>query len=114
MALRNCVRVGGTDAWVRGALALLLAVFAPVAAKAQTPVDLELVLAVDVSGSMTLSELEIQRRGYASALVDEEVRSNPGVYPSASTMEKLLVLKTPSDKESRTMNRLWTRAKTGR
>ena len=50
----------------------------------------------------------------ATPLVDEEVRSNPGVYPSAATMEKLLVLKTPSDKESRTMNRLWTRAKTGR
>ncbi len=50
----------------------------------------------------------------ATSLVDEEVRSNPGVYPSEATMEKLLVLKTPSDKESRTMNRLWTRAKTGK
>ena len=49
----------------------------------------------------------------ATPLVDEEVRSNPGVYPSAATMEKLLVLKTPSDKEMRTMNRLWTRTKTG-
>jgi len=49
----------------------------------------------------------------ATPLVDEEVRNNPGVYPSAATMEKLLVLKTPSDKEMRTMNRLWTRTKTG-
>ncbi|MCB1646470.1 MAG: extracellular solute-binding protein [Pseudomonadales bacterium] len=49
----------------------------------------------------------------ATPLVDEAVRSNPGVYPAAATMEKLLVLKTPSDKETRTMNRLWTRAKTG-
>ena len=37
--------------------------------------DVELVLAVDVSRSMTLNELEIQRRGYAEALASEEVIS---------------------------------------
>ncbi|MFN0264369.1 DUF1194 domain-containing protein [Tepidamorphus sp. 3E244] len=37
------------------------------------PVDLELVLAVDVSRSMTPHEFEIQRRGYAEALVSNEV-----------------------------------------
>lgn len=36
-------------------------------------VDVELVLAVDVSRSMTPRELEIQRRGYAEALVSPEV-----------------------------------------
>ena len=36
-------------------------------------VDVELVLAVDVSRSMTPRELEIQRRGYAEALVSKEV-----------------------------------------
>lgn len=36
-------------------------------------VDLELVLAVDVSRSMSPEELEIQRRGYAEALRSEEV-----------------------------------------
>jgi hypothetical protein len=36
-------------------------------------VDAELVLAVDVSRSMTANELEIQRRGYAEALVSREV-----------------------------------------
>lgn len=36
-------------------------------------VDLELVLAVDVSRSMTPLELEIQRRGYAEALTSDEV-----------------------------------------
>ena len=50
----------------------------------------------------------------ATPLVDEGVRTNPGVYPSAETMEKLLVLKTPSDKEARTMSRQWTRVKTGK
>lgn len=38
-------------------------------------VDAELVLAVDVSRSMTLNELEIQRRGYAAALTSDEVIS---------------------------------------
>lgn len=36
-------------------------------------VDLELVLAVDVSRSMSPHELEIQRRGYAEALTSDEV-----------------------------------------
>jgi hypothetical protein len=36
-------------------------------------VDTELFLAVDVSRSMTARELEIQRRGYAEALVSDEV-----------------------------------------
>ncbi len=35
-------------------------------------VDVELVIAVDVSRSMTPRELEIQRRGYAEALVSKE------------------------------------------
>ncbi len=36
-------------------------------------VDVELILAVDVSRSMTPNELEIQRRGYAEAIVSDEV-----------------------------------------
>ena len=50
----------------------------------------------------------------ATPLVDEEERNNPGVYPSAATMEKLLVLKSPADKEMRNMSRAWTRVKTGK
>ncbi|MEM9046529.1 MAG: DUF1194 domain-containing protein [Pseudomonadota bacterium] len=42
-------------------------------ARSETPVDVELVLAVDVSLSMTDRELEIQRRGYAEALVSSDV-----------------------------------------
>ncbi|MEM7059992.1 MAG: DUF1194 domain-containing protein [Pseudomonadota bacterium] len=45
----------------------------PVQTRAETPVDLELILAVDVSRSMTSRELEIQRRGYAEALVSDDV-----------------------------------------
>ena len=37
------------------------------------PVDLELVLAVDVSGSMDPDEQAVQRGGYAAALRDPDV-----------------------------------------
>lgn len=42
-------------------------------ALAAEPVDIELVLAVDVSLSMSPMELDIQRRGYAAALTHERV-----------------------------------------
>jgi len=49
-------------------------VFGPVAlALGDMEVDVELVIAVDVSRSMTPRELEIQRRGYAEALGSDEV-----------------------------------------
>ena len=55
---------------------LLITAFFPLASLAQTEkeeVDLELVLMVDVSRSMTERELEIQRRGYAEALRTDAV-----------------------------------------
>ena len=59
------------------AMTLLLGVAAPPDSAAQTgetiEVDVELVLAVDVSRSMTERELQIQRRGYAEALNSESV-----------------------------------------
>lgn len=54
------------------ALPLLLGA-SPVVAQTAVPVDVELVLAVDVSRSMSPRELEIQRRGYAAALVSDDV-----------------------------------------
>lgn len=53
-------------------LAAVAAVLAGPASAAE-PVDVELVLAVDVSLSMSPMELEIQRNGYAAALVHERV-----------------------------------------
>lgn len=50
---------------------LLVAAFA--AAQDEMPVDVELVLAVDVSLSMSLEEMDLQRRGYAAALSDPAV-----------------------------------------
>jgi len=53
------------------ALAVLLGPgLSPVEAE---PVDVQLVLAVDVSLSMSPDELEIQRRGYAAALIHDSV-----------------------------------------
>ena len=44
-------------------------------ARAQTPVDVELVLAVDVSQSMDYGEHELQRQGYVAALSHPQVLS---------------------------------------
>lgn len=49
----------------------------------------------------------------ATDLVDEGISSDAGIYPPAATREHLLVLKTPTDKQARNMNRSWTRVKTG-
>lgn len=56
------------------AFVLCLNLYAPGArAQAAIPVDLELVLAVDISRSMSVRELEIQRQGYTAALLDDVV-----------------------------------------
>ena len=52
--------------------AVLLALLVPARAAAQ-PVDLELVLAVDVSGSVDRDEARLQRDGYVAALTDPQV-----------------------------------------
>ncbi|KAA0681385.1 DUF1194 domain-containing protein [Roseomonas genomospecies 6] len=57
------------------AVAVLLAGGADEAAKADTPVDLELVLAVDVSGSVDAEEGRLQREGYVAALTDPKVQA---------------------------------------
>lgn len=54
-----------------GAVSLLLAPVLPAAAQEQ--VDVALVLAVDVSRSMSPEELQIQRQGYAAAIASPEV-----------------------------------------
>ena len=51
----------------------LAALAAATAAKADTPVDLQLVLAVDVSRSIDEVEAELQRRGYIEALTNDRV-----------------------------------------
>jgi hypothetical protein len=54
-------------------LTIACAVALPGAARAAETVDVALVLAVDVSLSMSPDELEIQRHGYAAALSDNQV-----------------------------------------
>lgn len=58
---------------MRRLLSALALVLAPLTAAAQTEVDLELVLAVDISRSMDREELRLQRDGYAAALRDPAV-----------------------------------------
>jgi len=64
---------------MRGWLAAVVAVYAVLlgradaTAQAELPVDLELVLAVDISGSMDADEQTVQRAGYAQALTHPEM-----------------------------------------
>lgn len=55
---------------------LSAALYGPVqSVQAQTPVDLELVLAVDISLSMDLDELRLQRGGYVAAFRDPDLHA---------------------------------------
>jgi hypothetical protein len=54
-------------------LAVLVLAASPHQATAQTPVDLQLVLAVDASGSVNQTRFELQRAGYASAFRSPQV-----------------------------------------
>lgn len=53
--------------WIAAGLAV------PAGSQAEVAVDVELVLAVDVSGSMDASEHRLQRQGYETAMVHPEV-----------------------------------------
>lgn len=54
-------------AWIAAGLAM------PAGSRAEVAVDVELVLAVDVSGSMDASEHQVQRQGYETAMVHPDV-----------------------------------------
>ncbi|MBF0679035.1 MAG: polyamine ABC transporter substrate-binding protein [Devosia sp.] len=49
----------------------------------------------------------------ALEFVDEEVKSNPGIYPPAETIAKAFVMKAHSPDYEETLTRTWTRIKTG-
>jgi len=51
----------------------IISILGPVGAATSKPVDLELVLAVDISGSIDPDEARLQRQGYLAALTDPEV-----------------------------------------
>jgi hypothetical protein len=65
---RSAQRILKNGGWL-----LLLAGFSATEAKAETPVDLELALAVDVSRSIDADEAQLQRHGYIQAFRDPEV-----------------------------------------
>jgi hypothetical protein len=76
--MRRRLELSGAMGSIRrigGGCALLLAagMSAPVPAAAQTAVDLDLVLAVDASGSVDATRFELQRRGYVAAFRSGQV-----------------------------------------
>jgi putrescine transport system substrate-binding protein len=46
--------------------------------------------------------------------IDKAVLNDPGVYPSAETLDKLYTIHARGPRDQRLLNRLWTRIKTGR
>lgn len=50
----------------------------------------------------------------ATPLLDEAVRTDPGIYPSAEVKQKLFAMETPDDKQMRDLNKRWTRIKAQR
>lgn len=56
-----------------GAAAVLVATSLGTAAKAQVAVDLQLIMAVDASGSVSTDRFELQRKGYVAAFRDKQV-----------------------------------------
>ncbi|MEO0401708.1 MAG: DUF1194 domain-containing protein [Pseudomonadota bacterium] len=60
---------------MRSLFILLILMATPLRAQDRFEVDVELFLAVDVSRSMQIFELEVQRKGYAAALTSTEVQN---------------------------------------
>lgn len=50
----------------------------------------------------------------ATPLVDEAIRTDPGVYPSQAVLQKLYTFPDLDAKTQRTMTRSWTKIKSGR
>ncbi len=74
---------------------------------------IDYVLKPEVSAAITNHVAYANANAKATALVDEKIRADKGIYPPADTRAKLLTVKTPSNSEIRNMNRAWTRVKTG-
>ncbi|MBK0304369.1 spermidine/putrescine ABC transporter substrate-binding protein PotF, partial [Salmonella enterica subsp. enterica serovar Infantis] len=50
----------------------------------------------------------------ATALVSQQVRDNPGIYPPADVRDKLFTLKVQEPKIDRVRTRAWTKVKSGK
>ncbi|HZT27745.1 MAG TPA: polyamine ABC transporter substrate-binding protein [Pseudolabrys sp.] len=46
--------------------------------------------------------------------IDKKILDDAGIYPDAATMSKLYIVRARSPADQRTINRIWTRIKTGR
>lgn len=75
---------------LRSARAATLAALLQVEAAAGQAVDLELVLAIDISGSIDVDEFVLQRNGYALALTDPEVVAAIEALPGGLALSALI------------------------
>ena len=82
----------------------------PAAAHAFIDFMLDPKVIADISNSVMYANPNAE----ATPLLDEAVRTDPGIYPSDEVKQKLFVLETPDDKQMRDLNRRWTRIKAQR
>lgn len=75
---------------LRCARAVALAALLQGSEAAARPVDLELVLAIDISGSIDVDEFVLQRNGYAAALLDPEVVAAIEALPGGLALSALI------------------------
>ncbi|GGO83221.1 putrescine-binding periplasmic protein [Marinobacterium nitratireducens] len=74
---------------------------------------IDFLLRPDVIAPITNYVAYANANAAATELVDEDIRQDPGIYPPQATRERFITPKTPSNRETKSINRLWTRIKTG-
>jgi Protein of unknown function (DUF1194) len=67
------MRIPGLPGWIGALWSAMVACWPGGAAAAEVPVDLELVLAIDASGSVDAREFDLQQHGIATAFRDPEL-----------------------------------------
>lgn len=99
----------GTGVWFD-----LLAIPADAKNKENAHTFINFMLRPDVIAAYSNATTYPNANNEAYALVDEELRSNPGVYPNAEVKEVLFPIKGLPQKFNRIQTRVWTDVKSGR
>ena len=74
---------------------------------------IDFMLRADIAAANTNYVYYASGNAAALELIDDEVKNDPAIYPTAEISEKLFSLKAHTAQYDRLMNRSWTRVKTG-
>lgn len=72
------------------------------------------ILKPDITAGISNTVFYANANAKATALVHEDIRHDPGVYPPDTVMKNLFVKKVPDQKAERFFTRLWNKIKTGK